>query len=191
VVFDNLFDGTACIVYDGQCIVVDVPTPTYRCDDCNLCHSSAGCPLPALKMAHSYYCVAPGATSCPLCSARITDSKAGRRRNFCKNLTCTATRRRWFRSRVKLLWEWFDPAEMVKLAVKWLYSILSRELVTYCGCQNVFGGSDKWLSHLRLAKSDRYWPSLWIKFLTDCDAEGDDNAAKLLILTILARVETV
>jgi len=65
------------------------------------------------------------------------------------------------------------------------------DVVTCCGCQNVFGGSDKWLSHLRFAKSDGCWPSLWIKFLTDCDAEGDDNAARLLILTILGRVETL
>jgi len=191
VAFGNPFDGTACIIYDGRRIVVDVAPPTLRCNDCNLCHSSAGCPLPALKMAHSYYFVAPGATSCPVCLARITDSKAGRSRHFSRSLTCTDTGCRRFWSGVKLLWERFDPAEKVKLAVKWLYPVHSRELVTCCGCQNVFGGSDKWLSHLRLAKSDGCWPSLWIKFLTDCDAEGDDDAAKLLILSILGRVETV
>jgi len=59
VAFSNPFDGTACIVYNGRRIVVDVAPPTYRCDDCNLCHSSAGCSLPALKIAHSYYFVAP------------------------------------------------------------------------------------------------------------------------------------
>ena len=103
VAFGNPFDGTACIVYDGRRIVVDVAPPPYRCDNCNLCHSSAGCPLPALKMAHSYYFVAPGATSCPVCSARITDSKAGHSRHFSKNLACTGTGRWWFLSRVKLL----------------------------------------------------------------------------------------
>jgi len=56
----------------------------------------------------------------------------------------------------------------------------------------VFGGSHKWLSHLRLEKNDGCWPAVWVKFLSDCDVVGDDaDKAKLLIFGILGWDEEV
>ena len=55
VAFGNLFDGTAYIVRDGKRIVVDIAAPMYRCEQCNLVHSSASCSLPAINLSSKYY----------------------------------------------------------------------------------------------------------------------------------------
>ena len=35
------------------------------------------------------------------------------------------------------------------------------------------------------------WPALWIKFLTECDADGDDDADKLIVFKALGLDEFV
>ena len=80
----------------------------------------------------------------------------------------------------------------VKLVVKWLYRTHCQDQVACFGCQAVFDGSDKWLSHLQLEKNNGCWPALWVKFLTDCDMVGDDeNRARMLIFGILGLDENV
>jgi len=192
IAFGNPFDGTACIVRDGRRIVVDIALPTYRCDDCGLVHANPGCSLPAFHMAHSYYFMAPGSTTCPVCSAHVPDNKQGRNRHFGKDTPCKEKGQQWFWHGVRLLWTRISPAEKLKLAIKWLYPIHSKDSVTCLGCQAVFGGSHKWLSHLRLEKNDGCWPTVWVKFLSDCDVVGDDaDKAKLLIFGILGWDEEV
>ena len=57
------------------------------------------------------------------------------------------------------------------------------------GCRAQFRGSSKWLSHLRVESNYGCWPALWLRFITDCDAVGDDERDKLLVLRVLGMEE--
>jgi len=187
VAFGNPFDGTACIVRDGRRIVVDIVAPTYRCERCNLVHSSAGCSLPAINLSSKYYFLSvdqEGSESCPVCLTRL-NHRQDRSRHFDRYGDCLIKGELWFWHGVKLLWDRFGAAEKVKLAVKWLYRKHTKDVVACLGCRAQFSGSSKWLSHLRMESNDGCWPALWLRFITDCDAVGDDERDKLLVLRVL------
>ena len=186
VAFGNPFDGTACIIRDGHRIIVDVAKAVYRCDACGLVHSSSLCPLPDFKMLHKAYFMAPGHVCCPVCLAPNICSPGQVQKHMYKNPACRDEGQRRFWHGVKLLWQRFSEAERVKLAVKWLFPVHTTSPVQCTGCTSRFGGSKAWLrDHLRVEKNARCWPSLWVKFLTECDATGVDERDKLLIYKIL------
>jgi len=191
VAYGNPFDGTACIIRDGRYITVDVASPTYRCDDCGLVHATAACPLPAFRMDGVLYFVAKDCTTCPVCSLTVGNGQRQRNHHFGMNTLCREVGQRLFWHGVKLLWDRFSPAEKVKLAVKWLYPAASGR-VQCPGCQASYCDSGSLLSrHLRVVLHEGCWSAVWIRFFADCDAVGDDEDAKLIVLKVLGIVDLV
>jgi len=194
VAYDNPFDGTACIVQDGRFITIDVVSPTYRCQEWHLVHSTAECPLPAFTLDGVLYFVSNDCTTCHVCSLRIGVSLRQRNRHFCSDSRCRLDAQTMFWHRIKLLWERFSTTEKVKLAAKWLYPATnSHGLCPGCHA-SYYCDTGSWLRrHLRVVSNALAgcWPALWIKFLTECDADGDDDADKLIVFKALGLDEFV
>jgi len=165
----------------------DVTSPTYKWDDCGLVHSETLCPLPAVNLAHQLYFVPEDCTSCPVCSAGIW-SKNARYTHFLAILLCRQIGQTHFWHSIKLLWECFDLAEKIKLAATWWKPVASPDTgKEHCpGCTGTYCDRKSWMSrHIRVAKDSGCWHAVWTKFLTECDAVGDDDRDKLLVFAAM------
>jgi len=189
VAFGNPFDATACIVRDGHRIVVHIARPVYRCERCHLVHAEAGCPLPAFNLPTAFYFFVPGSTCCPVCAKEVSCLTA-RNRHYGGDSVCAAVGRTRFWHGVKLLWDRFAIAEKVKLAVKWFCPKSTGQAVCF-GCQTTFTKGYNLGVHLRKNAAESCRSAMCIRFLTDCDAVGDDGDDRKLIFDILGWDEIV
>ena len=189
VAFDNPFDATACIVRDGRRIGVDIAKQVYRCEKCHMVHAESGCPLPAFNMPIAFYFLTPGSTHCPVCGKTVSCLTA-RNRHYGGDSICAAVGRERFWHGVKLLCARFTSAEKGKLAVKWFCPKSTGQAVCF-GCHTTFTKGFNLSAHLRKDASMGCRSAMWIRFLTDCDADGDDDDDKLLIFRILGWDEMV
>jgi len=54
------------------------------------------------------------------------------------------------------------------------------------GCTLSYIGSKGWLNdHLRKESSEACWPSVYVRFFTDCVTAGDNERDKLVVLNTL------
>jgi len=183
VAFGNPFDATACIVRNGRRTIVDIAKPVYRCEKCHLVHTAAGCLLPAFILPTALYFLKPNSTHCPVCAKAIS-CRTEQARHYGGDSVCAAIGRSRFWHGVKLLWDRFADAEKVKLAVKWFFPKSTDRVVRF-GCQGTYRQGYNLSAHLRKDTGVGGRSAVWIKFLTECDADGNDDDDKLLIFDIL------